>query len=179
LLGFTASMIFIPAVSITAQWYYERRGLASGVVFTAGSVAGIVLPICMRRLFVQIGFPWTIRVVGFILMFCLVIGNLLLRPRIKPSKDLKGKIVDVSALKDIRFALLGTGIFFSDWALFGPLTYITSYSIAQGINADLSYYMVAFLNVGSCFGRVIPGMLADKLGPYVPDLACAEIDSTL
>jgi hypothetical protein len=157
-------MIFLPPVSITAQWYYEHRGLASGVVFTAGSVAGIVLPIGMRRLFVEVGFAWTVRIVGFIFMFCLIIGNVLLRPRLKPSKDL-GRLVDLSALKDIRFALLGTGIFFSDWALFGPLTFITSYSIAQGINPDLAYYMVAFLNIGSSFGRVVPGMLADKLGP--------------
>lgn len=119
----------------------------------------------MRRLFISIGFPWTVRVVGFIFLFSLIIGNLLLRPRIKPSKALAGKLIDLSALKDPRFALLGVAIFFSDWALFGPLTFITSYSLAQGISPDLSYYMVAFLNVGSCFGRVIPGILADKIGP--------------
>jgi len=171
-------MIFIPAVSITAQWYYEHRGLASGVVFTAGSVAGIILPIAMRRLFVLIGYPWTVRVVGFIFLVCLIIGNLLLRPRIKPSKALNGKVVDLSALKDIRFALLGVAIFFSDWALFGPLTFITSYSLAQGISPDLSYYMVAFLNVGSSFGRVIPGLLADKIGPYQLNSPFAKLDST-
>jgi hypothetical protein len=120
----------------------------------------------MRRLFTQIGFPWTVRVVGFINLGSLIVGNLLIRPRIKPNKNLSGKVIDLSALKDMRFTLLGLGIFFSDWALFGPITFITSYSLAQGIDSDLSYYMIPILNVGSSLGRVIPGLLADKIGPY-------------
>ena len=156
---------FIPAVGVTAQWYYQHRGLASGVTFTGGSIAGIVLPIAMRRLFTKVGFPWTVRIVGFIFLFSLILGNLLIRPRIPPSKMLSGKIIDLSALKDMRFTLLGMGIFFSDWALFGPITFITSYSLAQGIDSNLSYYMIAILNVGSSLGRIIPGLLADKIGP--------------
>jgi hypothetical protein len=122
----------------------------------------------MRRLFTQVGFPWTVRIVGFINLGCLVVGNLLIRPRIKPNKNLGGKVIDLSALKDMRFTLLGLGIFFSDWALFGPITFITSYSLAQGIDSDLSYYMIPILNVGSSLGRVVPGLLADKIGPYRP-----------
>jgi predicted MFS family arabinose efflux permease len=127
----------------------------------------------MRRLFVSVGFPWTIRIVGFIWLGSLVAANFLIRARIKPRKSLTGKIIDLSALKDPRFLLLGTAIFFSDWALFGPLTFITSYSISVGIDANLAYYMVALLNVGSCFGRVVPGILADRLGPYNP---CSAVD---
>jgi hypothetical protein len=120
----------------------------------------------MRRLFTTVGFPWTVRIVGFVFLCSLVVGNLLIRPRIPPSKKLSGKVIDLSALKDIRFTLLGMGIFFSDWALFGPITFITSYSLAQGIDPNLSYYMIAILNVGSSLGRIIPGLLADKIGPY-------------
>jgi MFS family permease len=163
---FRSDNSFIPAVGVTAQWYYHHRGLASGVTFAGGSIAGIVLPIAMRHLFTTIGFPWTIRVVGFINLASLIAGNLLIRPRIKPTKTLDAKVIDLSALKDPRFALLGTGIFFSDWALFGPITFITSYALSRGIDPNLSYYMIAFLNVGSSFGRVIPGLLADKIGPY-------------
>jgi MFS family permease len=154
-------------VGVTAQWFYHHRGFASGVTFTGGSVAGIVFPIAMRRLFTSIGFAWTIRVVGFIWLGCLIIGNILIHPRIKPTKSVTGKVMDLSALKDLRFTLLGMGIFFSDWALFGPITFLTSYALAQGINPNTAYYIIAFLNVGSCFGRIVPGFLADKIGPYL------------
>ena len=168
---------FIPAVGTTAQWYYHHRGLASGLTFTAGSIAGIILPIAMRRLFTSVGFGWTVRIVGFINLFSLVIGNLLIRPRIKPTKNLSGKVIDLSALKDLRFTLLGIGIFFSDWALFGPITFITSYALAQGIDPNLAYYMIAFLNVGSSLGRVVPGLLADKIGPYDTEISSLNLDS--
>jgi hypothetical protein len=134
-------------------------------------MAGIVLPIAMRRLFTSVAFGWTVRIIGFINLVALVIANLLIRPRIKPTKSLTGKVIDLSAFKDLRFTLLGIGIFFSDWALFGPITFITGYSLAQGINPNLAYYMVAFLNVGSSLGRVIPGLLADKIGPYDTDIS--------
>jgi hypothetical protein len=119
----------------------------------------------MRRLFVLIGFGWTIRVVGFIWVGYLVIANILIRPRIGPSKSLDTKVIDISALKDIRFAFLGAGIFFSELAIFGPITYFARYALARGINTNMSYYTIAFLNVGSCLGRIVPGILADKIGP--------------
>ena len=154
-------------MGVTAQWYYHHRGLASGVTFTGGSAAGIVFPIAMRRLFTSVGFGWTIRIVGFVLLGSLVVANLLIRPRLKPRKSLTGKVVDLSALKDTRFLLLGMAIFFSDLGLFGPITFLTSYALAQGIDPNLAYYIIAILNVGSCIGRVVPGILADKIGPYV------------
>ena len=155
-------------MGVIAQWYYHHRGLAAGVTFTGGSIAGIVIPVAMRRLFTSIGFAWAVRVIGFICLGCLVIANILIRPRIKPNKSVKGKLIDLSALKDIRFMFLGMGIFFSEWALFVPITFITSYSLVQGINPDIAYYMIAFLNTGSCLGRIVPGILVDKIGPHVP-----------
>ena len=130
-------------------------------------MAGIVFPVAMRRLFTSVGFGWAIRVVGFIWLGSLVVANLLIRPRLKPRKSLTGKVIDLSALKDTRFLLLGMGIFFSDWALFGPITFLTSFALAQGIDPNLAYYIIAILNVGSCIGRVVPGILADRIGPYV------------
>ena len=158
----------MPAVGVIPQWYNRHRGLACGITFSSGSLAGIVFPIAMRQLFVSVGFGWTIRILGFIWLGCLVVCNLLIRPRLKPKKSLTGgQVIDLSALRDLRFLLLGIGIFFSDWALFGPITFLTSYSLAQGIDPNLAYYVIAFLNIGSCIGRVVPGVLADKIGPYM------------
>jgi hypothetical protein len=58
-------------------------------------------------------------------------------------------------------------IFFSDWTLFGPITFLTSYVLAQGINFNTAHYIIAFLNVESCFERIVSGFLADKIGPYL------------
>ena len=56
------------------------------------------------------------------------------------------KVIDPSALKGLRFMILEKEILFSNLALFGPITFITSYSLAQSINPDIAYYVIAFSN---------------------------------
>jgi hypothetical protein len=56
------------------------------------------------------------------------------------------EVTDPSALKGLRLMLLEKGIFFGNLALFGPITFITNYSVAQGINPDIAYYVITFSN---------------------------------
>lgn len=57
-------------------------------------------------------------------------------------------------------------IFFVEFAILIPLTYLSSYAIHVGIEARNAYRMVAFLNAASVLGRTIPGYLADRLGRF-------------
>jgi MFS family permease len=47
-----------------------------------------------------------------------------------------------------------------------PLTYIMSYATAHNITTGDTFILPALLNAGSVAGRVIPGLLADKLGRF-------------
>lgn len=67
------------------------------------------------------------------------------------------------------------GVFFIEWAYFVPITYVPSYYLArQGLSGDeaisgngaFAYQLLAILNAVSCFGRYLPGLMADKLGRY-------------
>jgi len=53
-----------------------------------------------------------------------------------------------------------------EFGLFIPLTYITPYSTAYGIDRTFSFQLLAIFNGGSCLGRFCPGILADKCGRY-------------
>ena len=48
--------------------------------------------------------------------------------------------------------------------MFCPLFYIPTYAVSRGMSATLSGYLLAILNAASTFGRIIPGILADKFG---------------
>ena len=74
--------------------------------------------------------------------------------------------IDLRAFLDPRFTLATFGVFSIEWALFVPLTYITSYALRLGLPADYAYQLVAILNVGSVFGRWVPGFVADKVGRF-------------
>ena len=58
--------------------------------------------------------------------------------------------------------------------------YISYYGLAQGItDPDLSFYLLPILNAGSVFGRIIPNIVADKLGVNNMMVPSAIISSIL
>jgi len=162
--GLSTALLFTPAVAIIAHYFKRRRGYATGVACTGGSIGGIVFPLVMQSLIPKIGFPWTVRILGLISVFLLLNGILILKPRFY-DKGPK-KIVDVAAFKDPMFALTTLGVFILEIALFIPVSYITSYAIANGIKQSLAYQLLAILNVGSLLGRWLPGLLSDRIGRF-------------
>lgn len=73
---------------------------------------------------------------------------------------------DVRIFKNIMFTITTVGVFFIEWGLFVPLTYISSYALSQGFDRGLSYQILPIMNVGSVLGRWLPGYYADRLGRY-------------
>lgn len=58
------------------------------------------------------------------------------------------------------------GVFLLELALLVPLMYITSYSTSMGFSSSFSATVLPALNVGSVFGRCLPGYFADTYGRY-------------
>jgi MFS family permease len=56
------------------------------------------------------------------------------------------------------------GLFFSFLGMMTPLFFLPTYAVTRGVDATMASYLVAILNGASTFGRVIPGILADKYG---------------
>jgi MFS family permease len=47
-----------------------------------------------------------------------------------------------------------------------PVIYLPSYALSHGIDASLSYQIMSIFNATSIVGRIIPGILADRLGRF-------------
>ncbi|KAA8904446.1 hypothetical protein TRICI_005496 [Trichomonascus ciferrii] len=163
--GLSASMVFTPSIAVVGHWFYVRRGIATGVASTGGALFGVIYPLAMNRMAHEIGFPWTVRVVGFIELALCLGAILTLRTRLK-NNDKQSGLIDLSAFKDLQFSLTAIGTFMIEWGLFIPLNYITTYSIASGVNVALAYQMLAILNAASVPGRALPGYFADKWGRF-------------
>jgi MCP family monocarboxylic acid transporter-like MFS transporter 10 len=78
-IGLCAGIIFGPTISVVSHWFKRRRGMALGIVAVGSSFGGTVFPIAFNRLLPQVGFAWTMRILGFILLVCLAIPNLVRR----------------------------------------------------------------------------------------------------
>ena len=162
-----------------AHWFKRRRALATGLATTGGSIGGVVFPLMLQRLFPLVGFRWATRILAFLFLFLLLIANLLIRTRLTPRDRVKrGEtgVVAINIRKDIWpdprifrhpvFALTTAGVFFIEWALFIPISYISSYALANGVSPAFSYQILAILNAGSFFGRWAPGYTADRFGRF-------------
>ncbi|KAE8162274.1 major facilitator superfamily domain-containing protein [Aspergillus tamarii] len=163
--GISSSMVFTPSVACIAHWFHRRRALATGIAATAGGFGGIIFPIMIWNLSEIVGFPWAIRITGFICSFFCILCILFLKTRLPPKKAGGGKI-DIRALREIPFALLTVAIFLIDFALLIPLTYLTSYAESHNMQESLAYQLVSILNAASILGRVVPGYFADRYGRF-------------
>lgn len=164
--GISGALIHTPSFGAVAHFFNRRRGLATGLASSSGGLAGVVLPLMLRHLFPSIGFAWSTRILGFITMGLSVLANTFIRAKLPPSKQVTSVWPDLSIFRNPRLALCTMGIFFLEWGLFVPLTYIVSFAIAHGQGISSAYTVLTVLNAGSLPGRVLPGFLADRFGRF-------------
>jgi MFS family permease len=172
--GLGGALLNTPAYGAIAHFFNVRRGLATGVASTAGGLGGLIFPLLLRQLLgpTGVGFAWSCRIMGFIMLGLSVPANLFIKTRLNTKHAKGGPATPSSIWPDLRifrngrFALASAGYFFMEWGLFVPLTYVISYGTAHGISTADSSLMLALLNAGSVVGRLLPGLLADKFGRF-------------
>lgn len=164
--GLGGALLNVPAYGVIAHFFKRRRGLATGLASTAGSIGGILFPIFLQAVLPRLGFAWSTRIIGFMLLFLSAIANLLIRSRLPPSRHPHSVMPDWSLFRDLRFSFCCAGLWFMEWGIFTPLTYIVSYAAAHGQDATDAYTLLALLNAGSFVGRFLPGFLADRFGRF-------------
>lgn len=170
--GLGTGCLFLPSVAIVATYFTTMRALAIGFVASGGSIGSVIYPIVFHRLQPRIGFPWATRVLGFIALGTLTISLLVLRTRLPPPKKMR-TILDPQAFKNVPFILFSAGLFLAFAGLYIPIFYIIFFAeVRVHINEDLSFYMLPILNAASVFGRIIPGLLADKYGSLELIVVC-------
>lgn len=156
------------------HFFQARRGFATGIASTAGSLGGVIFPLMLQSLFTRVGWAWAIRVLGFLCLALTVAANFLIRSRL-PPKEGASVHPDPRIFLNKAFALTTAAVFFLEFALFIPLTYISSYALAQGFSDAFSFQMVTLLNAGSVFGRIVPGYYADIIGPFNANMISVAI----
>ncbi|KAI0890366.1 MFS general substrate transporter [Annulohypoxylon maeteangense] len=164
--GLGGALLNVPAYGVIAHFFKKRRGLATGIAATSGSVGGIAFPLFLQAVIPKLGFAWATRFIGFMLLFLAIVSNLLVRSRLPPSPHPVRVMPDWSLFRDLKFTLCCAGVWFMEWGIFTPLTYIVSYAIAHGQDSRDAYTLLALLSAGSFFGRFLPGFWADRFGRF-------------
>ncbi|EMD39496.1 hypothetical protein CERSUDRAFT_111804 [Gelatoporia subvermispora B] len=170
LFGLGVGMLFYPPLAAISTHFCKLRATALGIAFAGSGVGGVVYPIMLDRLFVQVGFDWAVRISGFIALVlcsvaCATVSNRL--PRV-PAPYFEMKLI-----KDATFLLLVAGSIFISLGLFIPFFYIVEYSTSHGVNPTVAFYVLSVMNAGGIFGRLAPPMLSDSFGRFNLIVPCA------
>ncbi|KAE8153573.1 MFS general substrate transporter [Aspergillus avenaceus] len=163
LMGGLMGFLQFPAFPAVAQYFDKKRAAAMGLVVSGSSIGGIVIPIALSKMLngSSLGFGWSVRIIGFLLMPFMAFACLTVKARLPPTSS---PFWIPSAFKDPKFSLLTVSLFFMFAGMFTPLFFIPSYAVTRGMSPTLAGYLLAILNAASTFGRIIPGILADKFG---------------
>ncbi|KAL2832211.1 major facilitator superfamily domain-containing protein [Aspergillus pseudoustus] len=176
--GIGGGIAYIPALVVISTYFTTKRPIAIGVASIGSSVGSVVFPIMFRQLQPKIGFPWTVRCIGFInlalaIFTCLVLCR-------KPGEKIGARsLIEKKAFKDLPFMLFSVSLTCVMLAYWIPLFYVASYArTVLETTRSLSFYMVAIINGASAFGRTVPYLLGSRVKP-IGILICSVAGSAI
>ncbi|KAF7190929.1 Aspyridones efflux protein apdF [Pseudocercospora fuligena] len=162
-IGIANGLQFCPVMSLITTYFAKKRALAVGITAVGSCTGGVIFPVIVQQLLPKVGYAWTIRVIGFIMVAINVITIALLKTRLPPRKS--GPLVDWTSFKETPFVLYCIAMFFNFWGLYFVFFYIGAYgrnvlgvSYQQSINLLLTVVSVGFVF------RLVPNYFADKIG---------------
>ncbi|KAK3693041.1 putative monocarboxylate permease [Podospora appendiculata] len=163
--GISLGMTMCPSMAATGQYFNKKRGAAMGLVIAGSSVGGVVWPIALSKMLASdtLGFGWSVRVVGFVILAVLAYATFGIKARLPPRRS--GFLL-LGAFRDPVYCLCIASTFFLFMGMFTPFFFLPSYAVGKGMDTVLAGYLLAILNGASFPGRVLPGVLADKFGRY-------------
>lgn len=171
LVGLGAGCLFVPSVAIVAQYFTSRRPFATGIAAAGGSFGGVIFPIVFKETLESVGYGWSCRILAFIILAMLILPFFIMKPRSTPGK--KRALHDFSAFKDVSFTLFSLALFCTFVGLYIPFFYVPSFSKSRlDVDGSLAFYLLAVLNSGSFFGRLIPNLIANYTGSLNMLLFC-------
>ena len=211
--GLGNRLLFTPTVVLVSTYFSTKRAFALGLTACGASTGGVVFPLISctflsfcelsgvfhtalihcrfkvaRQLSLKIGFPWTVRVMGFLILLNTVACLTFARPRLQ--RRLKGPLIDFSAFLDPVYSLFAVGIFLALWGLYFAYYYVSQIHFLSLIGllpdneltgvsstvqiiifgktlstfrptSDTSLTLLMLINGIGIAGRLIPALLAD------------------
>ncbi|ATY65786.1 Major facilitator superfamily general substrate transporter [Cordyceps militaris] len=160
-MGIGNGLVFCPALAILSQYFKRRRAFAVGLSAAGAAVGGLVYPILINRLIFheKIGFGWTMRCMGLIMLISYIPCLFLFKPRLPPRKT--ADWIDMAAFKDVPFIFFTISMFFAFWGLYFAFFFLGTFA-RDRIGVAQPIYLLILLNGVGVIGRISPTIVADQ-----------------
>lgn len=176
--GLGSGIIFAPTVANMSTYFKRKKTLAISLAACGGTTGGVVFPVIAQQLLSKIGFQWTVRVMGLVVLVASVIIFCLVRTRLPPRKA--GPIVELAAFKERTYLLFAIGMFFTLWATYYAYIYARKYALyVLDAPSSTSFTILLIINAVGIPGRIIPALMADRyfgaIGMLIPTVIATGI----
>ncbi|RDW72191.1 hypothetical protein BP5796_08225 [Coleophoma crateriformis] len=164
-MGIGDGLVFCPSIALVSSYFSTKKSLALGIVSAGSGLGGVIFPLIVQQLLPKVGFAWTVRVLGFIVMALSILTCTLTKSRLPPRKT--GAIIEWGYFKEPPFTIYLAGMFMCFWSLYFAFYYIGSYGTEIiGVSSSDGISLVLLMNGLSIIGRIYPNILSDRLfGP--------------
>jgi peptide chain release factor 1 len=177
--GLGAGIVFAPTVANTSTYFQRRRVMAISLGACGTSTGGIVFPLMAQQLLPRIGFAWTMRAMGLVVLASTAVVFATIRTRLKGRRA--GPIFDLAAFREPTFTLFAASAWLTLWAVFFAYYYVRSYPLTKfDAPESTSFAMLLIINATGIPGRLIPAFLADRyFGPVTVFIPVIFISAVL
>jgi MFS family permease len=173
LVGAAGGAYFAPIISTTLGWFDKNRSLAVSLVSIGGGIAPMVITPFASYLIQTNGWRSAMLSIAIGALIVIVLAALLIRraptltePAPTPTAAAAPKQASMgwAALRTPQFAVLASVFFLCCAAHSGPIFHTVSYAMICGASALAAASIYSVEGLAGLFGRLIFGVLADRLG---------------
>ncbi|WVQ72307.1 hypothetical protein IAR50_001857 [Cryptococcus sp. DSM 104548] len=177
LTGFGQGLALPLFMSLPSQWFYRRRGLASGIAIGGAGLGGGTATLVCRQLLTTVGYKKTLWIMSFVNLFFMGVSTFLVRTRpTSPEARASGKgpWVDWKVVKTSSFWSLVTGLVIACIGYAMPYNFASQWTSLHfpDLKPILLALPVTLMGFTVCIGRAMIGFVADHLGPINTFILC-------
>jgi MFS family permease len=124
--GIGNGLVFTPTVGLVSTYFLKKRSFAMNLVLSGSVSGGFAFPLMAQHLLPSLGYAWTVRIMGFVMLFNVAVILTLARTRIPPRRS--GPLVELSAFKEVPYALFAVATFLVLWPVYYEYDYVCALS---------------------------------------------------
>ncbi|BCS16935.1 monocarboxylate permease [Aspergillus luchuensis] len=178
-MGLGNGLTFNPGLSVMSAYFMKNRAFAVGLAASGAATGGLIYPVLINQLLYnhQIGFGWTIRAAGLLMLITQIFGLVFFKPRLPPRTT--GPLIEIGAFAEPPFIFFTLAYFFNFWGLYFAWFYLGTFA-RDRLGVEDTQNLVLVLNGVGIVGRIAPGIIGDRwtgrLNLLIPiSISCAVL----
>ncbi|RYP39419.1 hypothetical protein DL768_010713 [Monosporascus sp. mg162] len=155
---------YCPCVLYVEEWFVQRKGMAFGIMWSAGGFGGVVLPLLFEVLLTSYGFAAALRIWAGILAALAIPLSIFVKPRLPPSATTNLRPFNIRFVTSKGFLLHQIANIVQATGYFLPGIYLPSYARSTfGTSTFFSALTLLLANISTTIGSVVMGTMTDNV----------------